>query len=113
MTALDSTAVQDGVSAHRSAGTPSPLETEAVGPALEVLEFQRVLDLVAGYAAGPLGASRVRSRQPSADLEWIRDQLIPVGELLGAYADGNDIDAPAVPQLEPVLVRLRVEGSVL
>ena len=100
MTALESTAVQDGVSAHWSAGTPSPLAPEAVAAALDVLEFQQVLELVAGHAVGPLGAARVRSRLPSADLQWIRAELAPVAELLGCYADGNDLDVPAVPELE-------------
>ena len=113
MTALESTAVQDGVSAHRSAGTPSPLEPEAVAAALEVLEFHRVLDLVAAHAAGPLGAARVRSRRPSADFPWIQGELALVAELLGCYADGIDLDVPAVPELALVLARLRVEGSVL
>jgi len=113
MTALESTAVQDGVSAHWSAGTPSPLEPEAVAAALDVLEFQQVLELVAGHAVGPLGAVRVRSRRPSADLQWIHAELAPVAELLGCYADGNDLDVPTVPELASVLARLRVEGSVL
>src|SRR5262245_18059740 len=113
MTALESTAVQDGVSAHRSAGTPSPLEPEAVAAALEVLEFPKVLELVAGHAVGLLGAGRVRSRQPSEDLDWTRTELAPVAALLGCYSDGNDLDVPAVPELASVLARLRVEGSVL
>ncbi len=113
MTALESTAVQDGVSAHRSAGTPSPLEPEAVDAALEVLEFQSVLELVAGHAAGPLGAARVRGRRPSAAADWIRAELGPVAELLACYADGSDIDVPPVPELASILARLRVEGSVL
>ncbi len=113
MTARVSTAVQDGVSAHWSAGTPSPLGQEAVGTALEVLEFQPVLHLVAGYAVGPLGAERVRSRRPSGSLEWIRGELAPVGELLGFFAEGGDVDVAPVPALGAVLSRLHLEGSVL
>lgn len=113
MTALDSTAVQDGVSAQRSAGTPSPLEPEAVAAALEVLEFAHALELVAGWAVGPLGAARVRARRPSADLEAIRAELSPVAELLGFFADGGSIDLLSVPELDGVLGRLRLEGSVL
>ncbi|HEV8612298.1 MAG TPA: hypothetical protein VGQ73_02235, partial [Gemmatimonadales bacterium] len=112
MTVLDSTAVPDGVSAHWSAGTPSPLGPEA-SAALEVLEFRGVLDLVADGAAGPLGAARVRGRQPSSDLEWIRAELAPVAELLGVFADGGSLDVLPVPELAAVLSRLRLEGSVL
>lgn len=113
MTALVSSAVQDGVSAHRSAGTPSPLGQEAVGAALDVLEFGRALELVAGHAAGPLGAARIRARTPSGSLEWIRAELAPVAELLGFFAEGGEVDVGAVPPLEGVLSRLRLEGSVL
>ncbi len=113
MTALDSTAVQDGVSAQRSAGTPSPLGPDASGAALTVLEFERVLELVAQHAAGPLGAERVRARRPAADLAWIREELAPIGELLGFFADGGDVDVVPVPPLSSVLSRLRLEGSVL
>ncbi|HEV8597772.1 MAG TPA: Smr/MutS family protein [Gemmatimonadales bacterium] len=113
MTALDSTAVQDGVSAQRSAGTPSPLGPEASSAALAVLEFERVLELVAQHAAGPLAAYRVRARRPLADFEWIREELAPIGELLGLLADGGDVDVTPVPPLATVLSRLRLEGSVL
>jgi len=113
MTALVSSAVQDGVSAHRSAGTPSPLGQEAVGAALEVLEFQCALELVAAHAAGPLGAERILERRPSGSLDWIRAQLAPVAELLGFFAEGGDLDVSAVPPLAAVLSRLRLEGSVL
>jgi DNA mismatch repair protein MutS2 len=113
MTALVSSAVQDGVSAHRSAGTPSPLGQEAVGTALEVLEFRQVLELVAGHAAGQLGAEAILARWPSASLEWIREELAPVGELLGFFAAGGDLAVSPVPPLAPVLSRLRLEGSVL
>ena len=64
MVSLDSTAVRDGVSAQRSAGTPS-LIREAVFQAAPALEFTRVLDVVAEYAAGPLGSARIRARRPS------------------------------------------------
>ena len=113
MMTLVSSAAQDGVSAHRSAGTPSPLGEEAAGAALEVLEFRRALELVAGHAAGPLGAERILARRPSQSLDWIGAELAPVGELLGLFADGGDLDVAAVPPLAGVLSRLRLEGSVL
>ena len=112
MTSLDSTAVQDGVSAQRSAGTPSSFR-EAVFPALEALEFGRALEIVAGFAAGPLGGERIRSRRPAADPEWIRAELAPVDELLGLYARRATLDVVPVPPLEAVLGRLRLPGAVL
>jgi DNA mismatch repair protein MutS2 len=112
MIGLDSAAAPDGVSAHRSAGTPSPLAGGS-DAALLVLEFSRVLELVAQHAAGPLGAARIRARHPSSDSDWIAGELAPVAELLVLLNRGLEVDAFAVPPLERVVSRLRIEGSVL
>jgi DNA mismatch repair protein MutS2 len=113
MTAPDITEARNGVSAHQGAGTPFPLGPEANGDALEVLEFARVLEQVAGYAAGPAGAARVRARLPSADVAWIRAELGPVAELIVLLGRGDAVTAFAVPELAGVLARLRLDGSVL
>jgi len=113
MTGLESDATLNGVSAQRSAGTPSPLAGEGSGVALEVLEFDRVLELVAGHAAGALGAERVRARRPSSSREWIEGELLPVAELLSYFGRGGSIDSFPVPSLGGVIARLRLEGSVL
>jgi len=113
MTGLESETTRDGVSAHRSADTPSPLAGEGSLEALAVLEFDRVLELVAGHAAGELGAERVRARRPSADRDWIEGELAPVAELLSFFAQGGGVDAFPVPSLRGVIGRLRLEGSVL
>ena len=112
MTALDPSAVPDGVSAHRSAGTPSPLGARAE-TALQVLDFSQALELIAGRAAGPLGGARVRQRRPSGARDWIRGELAQLGELLAFFADGGDLSVSPVAELSPVLARLRLEGSVL
>src|ERR1051326_6570582 len=113
MTAPDVTGARNGVSAHQGAGTPFPLGPGACGDALEVLEFDRVLEQVAGYAAGPAGAARIRGRRPSADAEWIRRELGPVAELVVLLGRGSPVTAFAVPELAGVLARLRLRGSVL
>jgi len=112
MVSLDSIAVHDGVSAQGSAGTPS-LIREAVFQAAPALEFTSVLEVVAGYAKGPLGKARVLARRPSADREWVRAELAPLGELLACYGNGNTLDVAPVPDLSFILDRLPLEGSVL
>lgn len=80
---------------------------------LVTLEFPAALELVAGYAAGPLGAARVRARTPATDPATIRDALAQVSELAGFLLTDDSLRAEAVPDLDPVLELLAVPGSAL
>lgn len=106
-------ATTDGVPTHAQAGTPSPLPPGQCADALETIELEPVLAIVARYAAGPLGAGRVRARRPTDDLDWIREELAQVGEVAGLFRRGDALLAEAIPDVERGLVRLRIEGSVL
>jgi DNA mismatch repair protein MutS2 len=103
----------DGVPTDSEAGTPSPLPAERSADGLETMELGPVLDLVTGYAAGPLGAGRVRARRPTLDLDWIRLELARVGEVAGLFRRGDALLAEPVPDVTRALARLRIEGSVL
>jgi DNA mismatch repair protein MutS2 len=80
--------------------------------ALGILEFPRLLDLVAERAASAPGAARVRTLTPSADLAWLdaeHRRVAAVRALLG----GDPPWAPEpVPELTGPINRLRVVGSV-
>jgi DNA mismatch repair protein MutS2 len=103
----------DGVPTESEAGTPSPLPAERSADGLETIELAPVLEVVAGYAAGTLGAARVRARRPTLDLEWIALELARVGETAGLFRRGDALLAEAVPDVSTALARLRIEGSVL
>ncbi|MBA3893673.1 MAG: Smr/MutS family protein [Gemmatimonadales bacterium] len=103
----------DGVPTDTEAGTPSPLAAERSADGLETIELGPVLDLVAGYAAGPLGAERVRARRPTLDLDWIRLELARVGEVAGLFRRGDALLSEPIPDVSRPLARLRIEGSVL
>ena len=103
----------DGVPTDTGAGTPSPLPEGRSADGLEAIELAPVLDVVAGYAAGPLGAARVRARWPTLDLDWIRAELARVGEVAALFRRGDGLLAEAVPDVSRALARLRIEGSVL
>lgn len=94
-------------------GTPSSLRGDRVDAALETLEFARAVEVVTGYAAGPLGAARVRARRPSGDLAWIRGELARVEELAALFRRQTPVLVEPVPDTADALARLRVEGSVL
>ncbi|HEV2291769.1 MAG TPA: Smr/MutS family protein [Gemmatimonadales bacterium] len=95
------------------AGTPSVLPPEHCAAALAALEFPAALDAVATFAAGPLGAHRIRSRRPSADLAAVREALAAVEEVAALERSGRGLAISAAPDAAPALSRLRREGSVL
>src|SRR5690349_9853635 len=103
----------DGVPAHTQGGTPSPLPDQVSAEALETIELAEVVERVAALAAGPLGAERVRSRRPTDDIVWIREELARVGETAGLFRRGDRLQAEAIPDVTRALARLRIEGSVL
>jgi DNA mismatch repair protein MutS2 len=113
MTLLGVSGGAHGVPEATTAGTPSPLSSGVVAEALETIELPAVLEVVASHAAGALGAERVSARRPSDDLEWLRLELARVGEIAALFRKGDGLLAEPVPDVRPVLSRLRVEGSVL
>jgi DNA mismatch repair protein MutS2 len=72
-----------------------------------------VLEVVSGFAAGPLGAARVRARRPSADLGEVQAALRATAELSRLLGRGDPFRAESVPDLQPHLHLLAVPGSVL
>jgi DNA mismatch repair protein MutS2 len=80
--------------------------------ALGILEFPRLLDLVAERASSAPGAARVRALAPSSNLAWLEEEhrrVAAVRSLLG----GEPAWSPEpVPDLAGPIQRLRVIGSV-
>jgi DNA mismatch repair protein MutS2 len=103
----------NGVPTDTEAGTPSPLPEERTVDGLDAIELEPVLEVVAGHAAGPLGAERVRSRRPTLELGWVRRELAMVGEVAGLFRRGDGLLTEPVPDVSRALARLRIEGSVL
>jgi DNA mismatch repair protein MutS2 len=103
----------DGVPTDTEAGTPSPLPDERSTDGFDAIELEAVLEVVAGHAAGPLGADRVRSRRPTLELGWVRRELAMVSEVAGLFRRGDGLLAEPVPDVSRALARLRIEGSVL
>jgi DNA mismatch repair protein MutS2 len=102
-----------GVPAHTEGGTPSPLSPDQSADALETIEFDQVVQLVAERAVGPLGAARVRARRPSDDLAWIAGELARAGEVAALFRRGDTLLAEPIPDVGRALGRLRIEGSML
>lgn len=95
--------------------TSAPPAEEAAGRehALRVLEFPRVMEMVAARATSELGAELVRERRPSAVPALVRARLGAAEEMRAFLEESESWAPPPIPDVRPVLRRLRVEGSVL
>jgi DNA mismatch repair protein MutS2 len=88
-------------------------DTEPMDPhTLELLEFGKVRDLLAGYAACSLGKDLARQVEPATDPEPIRTELALVTEMVGALGLGQ---SPPFGGLHDVrmLARRAAIGSML
>lgn len=79
--------------------------------ALAVLEFPRVLDLVAGRAASALGAARVRALVPRTDRAWLDAEHARVAAVRALRGGESAWHPEPVPDVTAALARLRVAGS--
>ena len=80
--------------------------------ALAILEFPRLLELVAERAASAPGAARVRALAPSSSLEWLDAEHRRVAAVRALLAGEPPWSPEPVPDLQASLGRLRVIGSV-
>jgi DNA mismatch repair protein MutS2 len=81
--------------------------------ALRVLEFERVLEGIAGRASSDAGREAIRTLRPSSDIEWIRRELTRVEDVRSLLESASPWGLPAIPSLRSTLDLLLVEGSVL
>jgi len=81
--------------------------------ALTVLEFPRVLEVVAGYAHSALGAARVRALAPSQDLDAVRAEHARVEAMRALVTSTEGWSGEPIPDLTAALERLRIAGTVL
>lgn len=81
--------------------------------ALAVLEFPRVLDVVADRASSVLGASEVRALRPRTDREWLAAELARVQAMRTLLGAEGGWSPDAIPDVRQALSRLRIDGAAL
>jgi DNA mismatch repair protein MutS2 len=79
--------------------------------ALGVLEFARVLTLVADRASSGLGAARVRALAPSSDRAALEAEHARVAAMRALLSAEDGWAAEAIPDLTEALARLRIGGT--
>jgi DNA mismatch repair protein MutS2 len=80
--------------------------------ALDALEFDRVLDIVAGYATSEPGADAVRALLPVPDREAVAHALDHVDEMVSWLIRDEAWSPPLIPDVRKPLERLAVAGSI-
>ena len=78
-----------------------------------ILEFAQALEVVSRLALSEAGAERVCQRLPATSVDEVREELAAVAELADLIDRGDGFSPQAVPDVRPILERLRVPGSVL
>ena len=81
--------------------------------ALTVLDFQRVLEQVAGRATSEAGRAAVLSLRPHKDREWVDRELTRVSETEAFLETRQPWSLPEIPNCVALFERLAVDGSVL
>ncbi|MFH1060626.1 MAG: hypothetical protein V1797_18335, partial [Pseudomonadota bacterium] len=95
-----------------ASGTPGP--AAACDPqTLAVLEFGRLLELVAGQAHGGLGRRRVLALAPTSDIATVLRRQRRLSEIRALIAEQGRPGLDGLDDLSPVFNRLGADGSYL
>src|SRR5450755_3348507 len=78
-----------------------------------VLEFDHLRELLAVYAASPLGQQRIAGLAPSRDRQWIEGQQLLTEELRGYLRSGGRFDFHGMLDPTPLLNKSRIQGAAL
>jgi DNA mismatch repair protein MutS2 len=78
-----------------------------------VLEFDHLRELLAIYAASPLGQERIAGLAPSRDRLWIERQHLLTEELRGYLRHGGRFDFHGLSDPTPLIHKSRIQGAAL
>jgi DNA mismatch repair protein MutS2 len=80
---------------------------------IEVLEFDKVREIVSGYTISALGRERVAALAPMDEVGRIRDELSRVAEFLDLVSFGDPMPIRGIKDVRSALERSAVEGAML
>lgn len=81
--------------------------------ALQVLQFNEVLEVIASFASSSLGAEAIRTLQPSSSKNRIEPELRRVDEMAALLLRAEPWGMPAIPDARSALRKLAVDGAAL
>ncbi|MCK5381299.1 MAG: endonuclease MutS2, partial [Candidatus Latescibacteria bacterium] len=80
---------------------------------IEVLEFDKVREIVSRYTISALGRERVATLAPMDDVRKIREELSRVAEFLDLVSFGDPMPIRGIKDVRSALERCAVEGAML
>src|ERR1017187_4673859 len=103
---------------------PHPHLEISVKTSAEVLEFESLRKLLGRYVSSPMGKRELEKLQPLADLQRLSEDLAEAGEGIeylrlaarpqpAARGAAIRIDFGGLPDTEPAIYKLRLEGASL
>jgi DNA mismatch repair protein MutS2 len=78
-----------------------------------VLEFDALRQVLAGYAASPLGEARINALAPSIDSSWITEQQLLTGEIREFRRVGGRFEFSGLLDIKKLVEKARIAGAVL
>jgi DNA mismatch repair protein MutS2 len=78
-----------------------------------LLEFQSLRELLAGYAASPLGQSRIAELVPSLDRGWIKTQQQLTTEIRDYRRVGGRFEFAGLSEVKTLIEKSRITGAAL
>ena len=88
---------------------PHPMEHSSA----RLLEFETLRDLLAAYAASPLGKGRIAGLQASLDRAWIKNQHALTKEIREFRRVGGRFEFGGLPEIERLVEKSRIGGATL
>jgi DNA mismatch repair protein MutS2 len=78
-----------------------------------LLEFETLRDLIAGYAASPLGKRRITELLPSLNRPWIETQQQLTMEIREYRRVGGRFEFAGLPEVQRLIEKSRIAGAAL
>ncbi len=88
---------------------PNPI----VHSSAQLLGFESLRELLAGYASSPLGRDRIAELLPSLDRDWIEIQQQRTTEIREFRRVGGRFDFFGLPEIKILLEKSRIAGAAL
>ncbi|HVZ39630.1 MAG TPA: endonuclease MutS2 [Candidatus Kapabacteria bacterium] len=89
------------------------MKDELIRSSLEQLEFGRILEHIAGYAASSLGVEHVSELEPLSDENAVREELRMVGEIRAMLQRDQLLPLDGIYDIREALAVARIRGAWL